>query len=711
MKRCRWLLLNSSAHCVVSGEFEAVDAFAAKLKANGFEGKLLHTSHAFHSAMMNSILEEFEKKLGQVELCRPGLPYISNVSGDWINAEEAVDAGYWAKHLRSTVRFSDGLKKLFNIDDAFFVEVGPGKALTAFVKQHKDKKNRQTVVNLLRHPNEHEADDYHLLSKLGELWLYGVKIDWEQFHSREKRARVPLPSYPFERQFYWIEGNPFKMGEALFSQKKRLAEEVKKVEDFFYIPLWSPTVNGAFEEDEESTEAPWLLFVDDNGFGARIAEKLREKQAEVITVGRGSQYRKTGRWEYQISPERAGDYLTLLQKFRGSGIIPRLVVHLWNVTGGWQHPLNAEVIGSLQDLGFFSLVYLAQAIGKLNLTHDFYITVVSDQLQEVTGEEILSPGKATVLGPVKVIPQEFPNIRCRSIDIILPAPGTWQEDLLLENLLQEISSRGRDTMIAYRNNRRWVQTYEPVRLGDDKTGNSPAFLRTGGVYLLTGGLGKIGLLFARHLAETVHDARLILTGRSPFPPIQEWDEWLASHGPDDKISGKIRKLREIEAVGGEVMIERADVANLDQMQAVVRRVDERFGTLNGIIHAAGVTADNAAICAVEHISPKICEAQFHPKVYGLLVLDQVMKGRKLDFLQVTSSLSSVLGGLGFTCYSAANLFMDTFIKSYCRSHSSGWSSVNWDGWEFIITEDRGFVERRRCRHHHRKREKKPFNGY
>ncbi|OWY63832.1 polyketide synthase, partial [cyanobacterium TDX16] len=246
-----------------------------------------------------------------------------------------------------------------------------------------------------------------------------------------------------------------------------------------------------------------------------------------------------------------------------------------------------------------------------------------------------------------------------------------------ERLLEELIDTSGDVAIAYRKEQRWVQAFEPIEL--TKT-NTSALLRMGGVYLITGGLGNIGLVLAEHLAESVK-AKLILTGRSVFPARDEWEAWLAARDEDDEISGKIRKIQQLEALGAEVMVAAADVANINQMQAVIAQVESQFGRINGVVHAAGVLGESS-FSTIEKIETINCRRQFQSKVEGLLVLETVLQGRELDFCLLMSSLSSVLGGLGSVAYAAANLFMDAFVHQQKQNNSIPWIGVNWDIWQF-----------------------------
>nr|WP_276207677.1 type I polyketide synthase [Paludifilum halophilum] len=197
--------VNAPTLCVVSGPDPAIRELAQQLSEEGREYRLLHTSHAFHSSMMEPVLDRWEAAVAELKLNRPETPYISNVSGTWIRDEEAVDPRYWAKQLREPVRFMDGLHTLMDDVDPFFIEVGPGNTLSTFVRSTGEQAGTSAVVHLVRHPRENVPDHYHLMLKLGRLWLNGVSIDWNGFYGDEQRQRVSLPTYPFDRRRYWIE--------------------------------------------------------------------------------------------------------------------------------------------------------------------------------------------------------------------------------------------------------------------------------------------------------------------------------------------------------------------------------------------------------------------------------------------------------------------------------------------------------------------------
>jgi acyl transferase domain-containing protein len=194
--------VNGPGRCVLSGPQKEIDELEKALASKGVSTHRLLTSHAFHSQLMEPILPEFVAKVRGVSLNTPRIPFISNVSGSWITPDEAVEADYWAKQLRHTVRFAGGIAELRSDPDRVLLEVGPGHSLTSLARRSFPAND---VVNSLQHATRSQPDEAYLLKSVGQLWLAGVDVDWQRLHAGEKRRRVPLPTYPFERQRYWID--------------------------------------------------------------------------------------------------------------------------------------------------------------------------------------------------------------------------------------------------------------------------------------------------------------------------------------------------------------------------------------------------------------------------------------------------------------------------------------------------------------------------
>lgn len=198
--------LNSPGNCVLSGPIEAMERLAEKLQAAGIASQRLHTSHAFHSAMMDPIRNAFAQAVQRIHLRIPRIPYVSNLTGGWITAEQAASPAYWADHLRQTVRFADGLTALLQESELVLLECGPGRTLSSFAKQHPARRPDQAVAASLPRAKADESDDYWaILYAAGQLWTAGVDIDWQTFYGKDRRRRVSLPTYPFDRKRYWVE--------------------------------------------------------------------------------------------------------------------------------------------------------------------------------------------------------------------------------------------------------------------------------------------------------------------------------------------------------------------------------------------------------------------------------------------------------------------------------------------------------------------------
>lgn len=635
-------VINSPSLCVVSGSYEAIDEFQEKLTALNIKYRRLHTSHAFHSSMMEPMLEPFIAEVKKVKLHPPQIPFISNLTGTWITEEQATSPNYWAQHLRQTVNFSAGLSVLLQETESILLEVGPGRTLCSLVKQHAQQAVGKVVLPSLRHPQEEKSDVNFLLNILGRLWLAGVEINWSGFYSHEQRYRVPLPTYPFERQHYWVES---EVQSQLSGKGENNLGKKSNITDWFYIPSWKrvPII-----KTKDITSNCSLIFVDEYGIGSKIVQIFQNLGQDVITVKVGDAFNQLDNNTYIINSKQADDYYQLLRQLQKEGKVPNTIIHLWSVTQSQN--LSWETI---QNLGFYSLVYLAQAIGQQQISDKIQLFVIANHLHNITGNEELYPEKTTILGACKVIPQEYQNINCRLVDIVLP---TLASEEFIGQLLGELTAESQDAIIAYRNDYRWVQIFEPISLEPVTT--DKIRLRKNGVYLITGGMGGMGLTIGEYLAKTVQ-AKLILLGRS--------------------VTSENEKIKELEALGAEVLVLAADVTNDEQMQNVITQSLQHFGTINGVIHAAGVTGAGM----IQFKTPEMIESVFAPKVQGTIVLNNVLKNQDLDFLILCSSLSSIQGGFGQVDYSAANTFLDAFAQWNTTINNRLTIAINWDTWQQV----------------------------
>ena len=656
---------NGPDRCVVSGPTSQVDLLADRLTGDGVSCRRLEVSHAFHSAMMAPMLGAFTDKLAAIDLAPPRIPYLSNLTGTWIEAGEATDPAYWARHLCAEVRYSQAFERLLKTSE-LLLEVGPGQALSSLARRHPGKRSDQEVLASLPHARDGSPEDAWILKTLGRLWLAGLRVDWQGLHRPARCRRLPLPTYPFERRRHWIEAPSAEAASpAEIAGSERAGSELRREQSlakWFYAPSWKRVPAAEAAASETAAPARWLIFADECGLGHQLVRRLAATGAEVVSVQEGEGYAQQGADEYRLDPGCAQDYETLLAELARRGRLPRHIVHLWSVT---DEPV-AEAGERAQDRGFYSLLFLAQALAQhLESKGARTLTVVANGLQEVTGEEELAVEKATLLGPCGVIPQEFPSLGCRIVDVSLATPGSWQEQRLIDQLMSELGSEIRDLRIAFRGNHRLAQTFERHPLARD----AEPRLRERGVYLLTGGLGGLGLTLAEQLAERAR-ARLILLGRSAFPAREAWD---AAEG---EVALRVARLRRLEELGAKVLVVSADVTDRRQMERVKSQARERFGAVHGIIHAAGVAGGGP----IPLLTRETAAATLAPKVRGTLVLDQVFAGVDLDFMVLCSSLTASVSSFGEADYSAANAFLDAFAHHRRSLGPALCVSVGWDAW-------------------------------
>jgi acyl transferase domain-containing protein len=200
--------VNCPSACVVSGNETSMAALERMFAERGVPHRRLHVSHAAHSQMMDPILQEFHSEVKRIRLHAPVIPYVSNVSGTWVTSE-VTDPDYWVSHMRQAVRFADGVTELLKEPSRIFLEVGPGRTLSGLIAQHPARGAEHIILPSLPHPkNDLQGDLEFLLTTVAQLWLEGLGINWTAFHNGERRRRIPLPAYPFERQHYQLKGTP-----------------------------------------------------------------------------------------------------------------------------------------------------------------------------------------------------------------------------------------------------------------------------------------------------------------------------------------------------------------------------------------------------------------------------------------------------------------------------------------------------------------------
>ena len=510
---------------VVGGSAEAVDALARGLEGRGASTIRLQTTHAFHSSMMEPAVATFTVLARQVRMSPPRIPYLSNVTGAWITPTDLQDSAYWARHMRQTVRFAEGLAELLKDPARLLLEVGPGATLGALARQHPAAPAALVAASTLRRASESRSDVEHLLEAVGRLWAAGAEVDWKALWNGERRQRVELPTYPFERQRCWID--PPRGARAAMPRREDKGERAD-LADWFYAPVWkqSPLVRPG----RSVTGTSWLVVLDETGFGERLAERLRRDGAEVATLA-------------------AGD------SFAGVGGYDR-IVHLRSLTR------DEPAFEAALESGLASLVLLRQALsqGAGEGGAPVRIAVVGNHLQEVLEGDPALPAKAVLPSAVKVLHQETVRLTCGAVDVVLPEPGSPAEERLIAQILDEIEA-GLPPVVALRGRQRWVRSFERIRMEAIDPTASP--LRRGGAFLITDGAHGVGPALAEHLVRS-EGARVAVV----LPP--------------DAPSG----LQPWEGLEG-IHLLRADLAAPGGARSVLDQCLERLGRLDGVFVTGG----------------------------------------------------------------------------------------------------------------------------
>jgi NAD(P)-dependent dehydrogenase (short-subunit alcohol dehydrogenase family)/acyl carrier protein len=379
---------------------------------------------------------------------------------------------------------------------------------------------------------------------------------------------------------------------------------------------------------------------------------------------------------YTVNPQRSGDYDKLLGSLSQLNETPERIVHLWSIMpASKDHDDGAD---AQQARGFYSLIYLAQALALHAANSRCHVEIVSNNLHDVTGGEMYGPARSTILGPARVIPQEFPHITCRNLDVWLPVSGQGMDERLPAQLISELFAPATDAPVAFRGGHRWTQIVEPLRL--DKRGSR---LREGGSYLITGGLSGFGLACANYLAETAR-ARLTLTSDDYFPERYEWQQWLAAHDEKDEVSRKILEVYALEEKGAEVLVMALDVTSQAQMQILVTQAQQRFGNLNGVINARE-TYNHPRL--IREKSAAEAARVLDSRIKAAATLHAVLPDTPLDFLVHFSSAQALNNTLGQVDACAGDAFLDACAHDDAMAHARFTTTIDWGLRQWAEPED------------------------
>ncbi|HET6209050.1 MAG TPA: beta-ketoacyl synthase N-terminal-like domain-containing protein, partial [Jatrophihabitans sp.] len=612
--------VNGSDVTVVSGEPSALTQFRVFLEAENAVCRPLATSHAFHSRMLEPVKAELTGWIAEhIELSAPSIPYLSNVTGTLATAEQVTDPAYWAEHMCSPVQFQTMLSTLLADPDLALLELGPGQSLGALTRAHADcapHRWRQIVPSLPAAADPRSAGIV-LAEAVGRLWLAGVTVDWRAYQADRPVGKVGLPGYPFQRSSYWIDppvtAEPVSRPETATAHVELLAAR------------WQPTAPPASQAPIGS-----CLLLGGGEFADRLAGALRQAGAERVSLHQAGQPIPDGhRWVLDLRLLTDSHFAPLLAR-------PSLDAH------------SADDHFDDGQAAVLDVAALADACGSQNA--DTAIVLVTRGSQSIGGERPV-PAHAAVAALASVVNQEYLNLECRILD--LDPAG----ELAVEPVLAELASTDPELLTGYRAGRRLVREFVPAAAN-----GRPVAVRPGGSYLITGGLGEVGLILAEHLARA-GAGRLVLTSRSGLPA-----------DPAHPRVQAVTRLREL----AEVLTPAVDVTDPVGMRALL--ADGRW---DGVIHAAAEVGrdsfrplrDVAADTVAAHFAAKVGGAQ----VLAELIADLTVEQRP-DFCVLFSSTSAVLGGLAFGSYAAANAALAAFGQRPDQAGGTAWLSAGWDSW-------------------------------
>jgi len=682
--------INGPESIVISGESEAIASICSKLESQGVKNKQLKVSHAFHSPLMEPMLVEFETVAKQITYSQPKIPLISNVIGKKVGAE-ITTAEYWVRHVREPVRFVQSMKTLDEQRYEVFLEIGPKPILLGMGRQCLPESMGVWLPSLRLGVEEWQQ----MLSSLGQLYVQGAKVDWSGFDRDYTRQKVALPTYPFQGERYWIEITENKQNkhqesekisetpiiklltqgktEALTQQLERAGnyspEQLKVLPEILDVlakehqeQLAAVTIKNLFYEVQwkylSQTNSKtsiqlshWLIFADTTGVAEKLAQKLQQQGHKYSLVYRAESYKKQAAEKYQLNPYIPEEFEKLYQEIKESTQIPLLkLIHLWSLDAPESKYLTLNTLEETQLWGCGSVMHLLQTLLKnVSFPQLWLVTRGSQLVLSKTENNIAGLAASPLWGLGRVISLEYPQLWGGLVDLDPQTPEADEVEMLWQLLVNEqeednLALRGENTYVARLANQSTPEFPQPLSLSSD------------GSYLITGGLGALGLYTAEWLVEK-GAKNIVLTGRRP---------------PSEKAQGSIQKL---EQIGCQVKVLLGDITIEEEIAKILEQIQTSLPTLKGVIHAAGVLDDGI----IQQMNWERFAKVMSPKVIGTWHLHKLTQSLSLDFFVCFSSIASLIGSPGQGNYAAANAFMDA-LAHYRRSIGLSGLAINWGAW-------------------------------
>ena len=675
--------INGPESVVLSGQIEALTPFCKRLEAAGVKTKQLTVSHAFHSPLMQPMVDGFKRVAQSINYTRPSIDIASNLTGQ-VSTEMAT-ADYWCRHILEPVRFAEGIQALQSENCGLLLEIGPQPLLLGMAQLCWSGESPISLPSL----RPGQSDWQILFESLAQLYHQGVKIDWNAVNQGYGYQRISLPTYAFQREIYKAEGT-----EKQFSNKSAQSTVIEAIQqgrtdtlstlladclsltteqqawlptlletlvqqhqaealdDWFYTVEWQAQ---AIHIEPQTDLGHWLIFADRHG--DEIATAITQQGGTWTQVYPQAPYQQLADRRWSIDPNQPDDYKRLLQEVTAQETRPlQGILHMWSLE---TEAPTADTLLAAQQLCCGSTLYLLQALDSLeqlasSLPKLWFVTQGSMPVDTESTAVAQSP----LWGMGRVISLEYPQYWGGLCDL----PTT---DIAAEYLIAELQNRlvgSTEDHIALREENRYV-----ARLVATKPEPTvPLPVRAASTYLITGGLGALGLQVAEWLVAQGASQLVLTSRRGPTAQTQE-------------------RIAHLERQGAKVLVEQTDVTQTDDLQRLFTHIDETLPPLAGIVHAAGVGGAHA----ISDLTWETFAAVLQPKLVGAWNLHCLTQTRSLDFWISFSSISAVWGSQGLAHYAAANHFLDG-LAHHRRQQGLPALSINWGPWAeggMVATED------------------------
>ncbi|MGK7886311.1 MAG: SDR family NAD(P)-dependent oxidoreductase, partial [Crocosphaera sp.] len=671
--------INGPQSVVISGEGEAITEICQKLENQGIKTKQLRVSHAFHSPLMEPMLTEFTKVAQEITYNSPQISIISNVTGQ--QADETIATPeYWVRHVREAVRFAQSMETLHQQGYKVFLEIGPKPILLGMGRQCLAEDGEVWLPSL--RPNQ--PDWQQILTSLGKLYVQGAKIDWLGFEKDYNHQRIVLPTYPFQRQRYWLETeqkesqdevikqlelenieqlqkNLEQTGKLskeevellpkileLLAQQQQEKVEKAEIQDWFYEIQWKEQPRKIQPTFKDLEGGKWVIFADKKGLGEQIAEELTGLgyQCDLVFIGENYTHEKE---KWYINPSQKEHFQELWEVLKLSSDLPlKGIIHLWGLETTATKDLNLNSLKEAQKITCGSLLYTLQTLTELSLEVAPKLWLVTRGVQPIESEKTsLSVAQSPLWGMGKVVALEFPDWWGGMIDLDIDT-----SDQEINQLLSEIENSQGEDKIAFRDSKRYVNRLVKSSISE----NGTLSIYSDKTYFITGGLGALGLKVAQWMVE-------------------EGVKYLVLIGRKKPTSEAQSILSQMKKQGVKIEIMSADVSEEKAMKEVFETIESKMPPLKGIIHTAGTLDDGVLLEQNWQRFEKVMSS----KVEGTWNLHKLTQDYSLDFCIFFSSVASLLGSLGQSNYAAANQFMDS-LAHYLHLQGKPALSINWGPW-------------------------------